>query len=557
MRHRSREVTEGLEAMPRRALLRADGLSDEDLEKPLIAVANSWNQVVPGHLHLRDLGEKVANGISEAGGTPLEFQTIGMCDGIGMGTHGMRFSLPSREIIANSLEIMLEGQRFDAVVALASCDKIVPGMVMALARVNIPSIMVTGGPMLPGLWNDQKLDVISVFEAVGELKSGKISKEEAKEIESHACPGAGSCAGLFTANTMACLIETLGMSLPGTASAHAVQKKKGKIARRAGKQIIDILELGIRPRDIMTPEAFDNAIMVDMALGGSTNTVLHLPAIAREAGIELGLERFDQLGRDIPQITNLRPGGDHMMIDLENAGGIPAVLKRLEDDLNLNCTTVTGKSLRENIEGVKVQDDEVIRAKSDPFRETGGIAILRGNLAPGGSVVKYGAVDPEMRKHEGPARIFESEEEAEKAILNSEIKTGDVVVIRYEGPKGGPGMREMLAPTSAIAGMGLIESVGLITDGRFSGGTRGLAVGHVSPEAAMGGPIAAIKEGDTISIDIENRKLELSIDESELEKRLEDWQPPEPKFKGGYLEIYSQMVGPSTEGAILRGNDDS
>lgn len=557
LKHRSKEITEGLEAMPMRALLKADDLEDEDLEKPLIAIANSWNQVVPGHLHLHSLGEEVADGIKEAGGTPLEFQTIGMCDGIGMGTHGMRFSLPSREVIANSLEVMLEGQRFDAVVALASCDKIVPGMLMALGRVDIPAIMVTGGPMLPGEREGEKLDVISTFEAVGRVKSGQISDEEAREIEDLACPGAGSCAGLFTANTMACLTEAMGLSIPGTASSHAVHEKKAEIAKKAGRQIVKLLENGVKPSDILTPEAFDNAIMVDMALGGSTNTVLHLPAIAAEVGVELNLDRFDRIGRRIPQIAGLRPGGDHMMIDLEEAGGIPAVLKRLEEDLNLDSLTVSGQTLGENLEGAEVTDEEVIKPKSNPYREDGGIAILRGNLAPDGAVVKYGAVSPKLWEHEGPARVFESEEDAEDAILDGDIEEGDVVVIRYEGPKGGPGMREMLGPTSAVAGMGMAESVGLITDGRFSGGTRGLAIGHISPEAAVGGPIAVIEEGDRISVDIENRNLELLIEDSELEERLQDWEPPEPKFSGGYLEVYSRMVGTAAEGAVLHGNDDS
>ncbi len=555
MKHRSREITEGLESAPTRALLKADGLRDEDIDKPLVAIANSWNQIVPGHIHLRELGEKVAEGIKSAGATPFQFHTIGMCDGIGMGTHGMRFSLPSREIVANSLEIMLEGQRFDAVVALASCDKIVPGMLMGLARVDIPAIMVTGGPMLPGEWKGKKLDVISVFEAIGEVKSGRISEEEAKEIENLACPGAGSCAGLFTANTMACLTETMGLSLPGTATAHAVHEKKSRIALEAGEQIVNVLEKNIKPSDILTPEAFDNAIIVDMALGGSTNTVLHLPAIASELDIELDLDRFDRIGRRIPQIASLRPGGEHMMLDLENAGGVPAVLKRLEEDLNLDCMTVTGQTLAENLKGVEVKDDSVIRPKSKPFRETGGIAILRGNLAPDGAVVKYGAVSPKLWKHTGPARVFESEEVAEKAILNGEIKKGDIVVIRYEGPKGGPGMREMLGPTSAIAGMGMVESVALITDGRFSGGTRGLAVGHVSPEAAVGGPIAAVNEGDEIMIDIEDRKIELLIDSSEIKRRLKDWTPPESKFSGGYLDVYSRIVGSAAKGAILTGDE--
>ncbi len=557
MKSRSKEITEGLEAMPMRALLKASDLSDEDLEKPLVGIANSWNQIVPGHIHLKDLGEKIAEGVKEAGGTPLEFQTIGMCDGIGMGTHGMRFSLPSREIIANSLEVMLEGQRLDAVIGLASCDKIVPGMLMALARVDIPAIMVTGGPMLPGEWDEERLDVISTFEAIGEVESGNISEEEAKQIENHACPGAGSCAGLFTANTMACLTEAMGMSLPETATAHAVHEKKAKIAEKSGKQIMSLIKEDISPSDILDLEAFRNGIMVDMALGGSTNTVLHLPAIAYELGIELDLEIFDEISSKIPQLAGLRPDGDDMIIDLEEAGGVPAVLKRLEKYLNLDAMTVTGKTLGENIENVEVKDDEVIRPLDNPYRESGGIAILKGNLAPEGSVVKYGAVSPKMWKHTGPARIFESEEDAEEAILGGEIKEGDVVIIKYEGPKGGPGMREMLGPTSAIAGMGLLESVALITDGRFSGGTRGLAIGHVSPEAAAGGPIAVVEEGDEIEIDIEEGKLDLLVNSSELEERKKEWEQPEPKFEKGYLDIYSNMVGSAVKGAVLSGKNNS
>ncbi|MFW6385940.1 MAG: dihydroxy-acid dehydratase [Candidatus Hadarchaeota archaeon] len=554
---RSKEVTQGLEATPKRSLFKARGLEDDDLDKPLVAIANSWNEVVPGHLHLNDLGVKVAEGIREAGGTPFQFQTIGMCDGIGMGTFGMRFSLPSREVIANSLEVMLEGHRFDAVVALASCDKIVPGMLMGLARVDIPSILITGGPMMPGETNGEKLDFIDASEAVGAVKSGKMAEEEAKRIENRACPGPGSCAGLFTANTMACLTEALGMSLPETATAHAVSGKKTEISKRAGKKVLEILERRIKPSDIMKLESFENAIMVDMALGGSTNTVLHIPAIASEVGIEIGLDKFDEIGRKIPQIASLRPGGDHMMIDLENAGGMQAVLKRLEGDLNLDAMTVSGKTLGENIADVEIKDEKVIRPKSDPFRKQGGIAILRGNLAPEGSVVKYGAVSPKIYQFEGPARIFESEKEAVETILEGGVEEGDVVVVRYEGPKGGPGMQEMLGPTSAIAGMGMIEDVALITDGRFSGGTRGLAIGHVAPEASIGGPIALVEEGDRISIDIEERKLELMIDDSELEERKRKWQPAEPKVKKGYLKVYSQMVGSASNGAILNGNDNS
>ena len=554
---RSKEVTEGLNAMAKRALFKSRGLNDEDLNKPLIAIANSWNEIVPGHLHLDRLGEKVSEGIKEAGGTPFQFQTIGICDGIGMGTHGMRYSLPSREIIANSIEAVVEGQRFDGIVGLASCDKIVPGMMMALARVDIPSILVTGGPMMPGKCKGQDLDVISTFEALGEVKSGKISEEEAKQIENNACPGAGSCAGLFTANTMACMNETLGLSLPGTATAHAVHEKKEKISKQSGKQILNLLEKDITPSDILTEKAFENAIMVDMALGGSTNTVLHLPAIASEVGIELDLEKFDRISEEIPQLASLRPSGDDMMIDLENAGGIPAVLKRLEEHLHLDTMTVTGKTLGENIKDAEVKNEETIRPLENPYHESGGLTILKGNLAPKGAVVKHAAVSEKMMKHEGPARVFDSGETAEEAILEGDVNPGEVVVIKGEGPKGGPGMREMLGPTSAIAGMGLLESVALITDGRFSGGTRGLAIGHVSPEAATGGPIGVVEEGDTILIDVDDNKLELLVDDSEIEERLENWEAPKAKFKGSYLELYSRNVGPAHKGAVLYGNDDS
>lgn len=543
--------------MPHRALLKAGGLTDDDLERPIIAIANSWNQVVPGHLHLRQLGKAAAEGIKEAGGTPLEFQTIGVCDGIAMGTHGMRFSLPSRETIADSLEIMLEGQRFDAVVAIASCDKIVPGMLMALARVDIPSIMLTGGPMMPGECQGQKLDIISVFEALGEVKSGKITESKARKIEDLSCPGPGSCAGLFTANTMACLTEAMGLSLPGTASVHAVDPKKEKIAKQSGRKVMELLETELKPSKILTPKAFENAITIDMAVSGSTNTVLHLPAIASEVGVTLGLDLFDEIGRKTPQIVSLRPSGDYFMSDLDQAGGVPAVMKQIGENLNLEAMTVTGQTLGENLKGVGVQDEKVIRPKSNPYKETGGIAILHGNLAPEGAVVKYGAVSDKMLKHQGPARVFESGEGAEKAILDQEINPGDVIVIRYEGPKGGPGMREMLGPTASIAGMGLSESVALITDGRFSGGTRGPCIGHISPEAAVGGPIAVTEEGDQISIDIEERKVDLQISESELKKRLEKWKPPKPKFEKGYLKVYSQLVGSAAKGAVLSGNDDN
>ena len=555
MKLRSREVVAGLEGLPRRALLKADGLKDDDLKRPLIAIANSWNDVVPGHIHLRELGKAAAAGIKEAGGTPLEFDTIGVCDGIAMGTAGMRYSLPSREVIANSVEIMLEAHRFDAVVGISSCDKIVPGMLMALARVNIPAIMVTGGPMMPGKWRGQSLDVISAFEAVGAVKAGKMSEAEAKEIENRCCPGCGSCAGLFTANTMACMTEAMGMSLPGVATAHAAEPKKAKLAKSSGKQIMKLLRRSTKPSNIMTRAAFENAIIVDMAIGGSTNTVLHLPAISAELGIRLSLDVFNRLSRRTPQLVNLRPGGDHTMLDFERAGGVPAVMKRLEKLLHPSPITVTGRQVRKNLKYVKVNKAKVIRTTAHPYRNKGGIAIMWGNLAKDGAVVKYAAVSPKMMKHKGPARVFNSEEGAIKAILEKKIKPGDVVVIRYEGPKGGPGMREMLGPTSAIAGMGMSESVALITDGRFSGGTRGPCIGHVAPEAAEGGLIAIVRNGDEISVDIERREINLLVPRAEIKKRMKQFKPKLKKTKG-YLKAYTQAVGSASEGAILHGDDN-
>jgi dihydroxy-acid dehydratase len=537
--------------------LKADGLTDEDLKRPLVAIANSWNQVVPGHLHLRELGEAAAAGIREAGATPLEFDTIGICDGIAMGTPGMRYSLPSREVIANTLELMLEAHRFDAVVAISSCDKIVPGMLMALARVDIPAIMVTGGPMLPGKWRGKSLDVIDAFEAVGAVKAGRMTEAEAKQIEDRCCPGCGSCAGLFTANTMACLTEALGMSLPGMAAVHAVDAKKQKLAESSGRQIVELLRRGIRPSDIMKRSAFENAIMVDMALGGSTNTVLHLTAIAAELGIRISLDVFDRLSGRTPQIANLRPGGEHTMLDLKRAGGVPVVMKRLEGLIHPTLLTVTGHSIRKNLRHVKVAESRVIRPVTRPYRREGGIAILRGNLAKDGAVVKHAAVAKKMMKHVGPARVFDGEEGAVKAILGGKIKAGDVVVIRYEGPKGGPGMREMLGPTSAIAGMGLTESVALVTDGRFSGGTRGPCVGHVSPEAAEGGAIAAVRGGDKISIDIKRRRLELLLPSSEIKRRIRRLKPRKKRAERGYLKLYSKLVGSAAEGAVLHGHDNN
>ncbi len=552
MKLRSREVVAGLEGLPRRALLKADGLTDADIERPLVAVANSYNQVVPGHLHLSELAREVASGIRAAGATPLEFNTIGICDGIAMGTRGMCFSLPSREVIADSLELMLEAHRFDAVVAIASCDKIVPGMLMALGRVDIPAIVLTGGPMMPGEWRGQPLDVISAFEAVGAVKAGKLSEREAKEIEDRCCPGCGSCAGLFTANTMACLTEALGMSLPGVGTAHAVDAKKVRLARQTGRQAVELLRRWIRPSDIMTRAAFENAVIVDLALGGSTNTVLHLPAIAREVGVKLCLDVFDRLSRRTPNICNLRPSGKHVMLDLERAGGVPAVMKRLGKLIRGSPLTVTGRRVRDNLKFVRPPGPEIVRPLTRPHHREGSISILYGNLAPKGAVVKYAGVAPRMLRHRGPVRVFDCEEDAVKAILSKRVKRGDVVVIRYEGPKGGPGMREMLAPTAAIMGMGLGDSVALVTDGRFSGGTRGACVGHVCPEAADGGPIAAVREGDKILVDIRRRRVDLLVPDAEIKARLAKFKPPEPRVKKGYLSLYSRTVSSAAEGAIRR-----
>jgi dihydroxy-acid dehydratase len=532
--------------------LKADGLTDADIERPFVAIANSYNNVVPGHLHLRELGEAAAAGVRAAGATPFEFNTIGICDGLAQGHEGMCFSLPSREVIADSVELMLEAHRFDAVVAISSCDKIVPGMLMALARVNIPAIMVTGGPMMPGEWRGQRLDVISAFEAVGAVKARRLSEREAREIEDRCCPGCGSCAGLFTANTMACLSEALGISLPNMGTAHAVDAKKRRLAKQSGAQVVKLLRQGITPRRIMTRAAFENAIIIDMAIGGSTNTVLHLPAIAHEAGVRLCLDTFDRLSRRTPHICNLRPEGGHTMFDLERAGGVPAVMKRLGRLIRGSPLTVTGRRVRENLKFVRSSSSDVIRPLTKPYHREGGIAILYGSLAPRGAVVKYAGVKPRMLRHRGPARVFDREEDAVKAILGGRIKRGDVIVIRYEGPKGGPGMREMLAPTAAIAGMGLLESVALVTDGRFSGGTRGACVGHISPEAADGGPIAVVREGDKILIDIRRRKLELLVPSPELKERLARFKPPEPRAKKGYLELYQRVVSSAAEGAIRR-----
>ena len=545
----------GLERAPHRSLFRAMGITDEELQKPFVGIVNSWNELIPGHVHLDKVAEAVKAGVRLAGGVPFEFSTIGICDGIAMGHEGMRYSLPSREVIAASIELVAQAYRFDALVFIPTCDKIVPGHLMAAARLNLPSIVVTGGAMCPGFVGDKSVDLISVFEAIGEYRAGRITEEQLLDLERLACPGPGSCAGMFTANTMACVTEALGMSLPGCATAHAVDAKKLRIAKRSGMKVLELLERGITAREIMSEKAFENAIRVDLAIGGSTNTALHLPAIAREAGIELPLEAFDRLSRETPHIASLRPGGEHFMLDLERAGGIPAVMLRIKHLLNLDALTVSGSTLEENLKHVRIVNPEknrdVIRDPGNAYHTEGGIAVLKGSLAPRGSVVKQTAVSEKMLKHRGPARVFDGEEAAVEAILSDKIKPGDVIIIRYEGPKGGPGMREMLAATSLIAGMGLSESVALITDGRFSGGTRGPCIGHVSPEAYEGGPIALVEDGDVIEIDIPARKLNLLVSQEELERRRKRWQPPQAESRRSYLESYRRSVSSADLGAVL------
>ncbi len=548
----SDSVKSGINRSPNRGLLKACGYTDEEIERPFIGVVNSFTEVVPGHVHLNSISEAVKKGIYANGGTAFEFNTMAICDGIAMGHEGMKYSLPSREIIADTVESMAKAHGFDGLVLIPSCDKIVPGMIMGALRLNIPFIVVTGGPMLPGESKGNKYDLISIFEGIGEYKCGNIDEESLKEIEECACPGVGSCAGLFTANSMACLTEAMGLSLPMCATTPAVYAEKIRIAKRSGMKVVDLVKKDIKPLDILTKESFENAILVDLALGGSTNTTLHIPAIANEIEDDfITLDDFDRLCDEVPHIASIRPGGNHFMIDLHNAGGIPAVLKVLKDKIR-NAKTVSGKTIKEIIEGVKYIDYNIIRPVDKPVHKEAGLRILKGNLAPNGCVVKIGAVNPKMYKHEGPAKVFDSEEEAIKAIYNCEIKEGDVVVIRYEGPAGGPGMREMLAPTSAICGMGLDDSVALITDGRFSGGSRGPCIGHISPEAMAGGPIAIIEDGDIISIDMINKSINLKLSDDEIKKRLSKWQKPEVKVKKGYLYRYSKLVSSADKGAVLK-----
>ena len=553
---RSDTVKKGYEKAPHRSLLRAVGLSDADFNKPFIGVANSYVGIIPGHVHLQEVGRIVREAIREAGGVPFEFNTIGVDDGIAMGHTGMRYSLPSRELIADAVETVALAHCFDGLVMIANCDKIVPGMLMAAMRVNIPAIYVSGGPMAAGkMANGRVVDLISVFEGVGEFSAGKIDQAALLELERKGCPTCGSCSGMFTANSMNCLAEALGMALPGNGTILAVDEQRKELYRAAGRQIMTLVEMDLKPRDIVNRESIDNAFCLDMAMGGSTNTVLHTLAIANEAGVDYSLDRINQLSDRVPYVCKVSPAGHHHVEDVDRAGGISAILKRLAergDLLKLDRPTVTGKRLGENIRQAIVKDADVIRPLESPYRTTGGLAVLFGNLAPEGGVVKAGGVEPEMMRHEGPAVIFESQDEALTGILNGKVKAGDVVVIRYEGPRGGPGMQEMLSPTSAIVGRGLGNSVSLITDGRFSGGTRGACIGHVSPEAAAGGPIGLLRPGDRIRIDIDKRLLEVDLPEAELKARRAAWKAPEPRVKTGWLHRYSKMVTSGSQGAVLR-----
>ncbi|MFW5488771.1 MAG: dihydroxy-acid dehydratase [Desulfovibrio sp.] len=552
---RSHKMTKGLERAPHRSLLYALGLTDEEISRPLVGVVNAFNEVIPGHVHLDRITAAVKAGVRAAGGTPMEFPAIGVCDGLAMNHEGMHMSLPSREIIADSVELMATAHPFDALVLVPNCDKIVPGMLMGMLRLNIPAVLVSGGPMLAGAKGGQPADLITVFEAVGRVRRGLMDNEELSEMEKCACPGCGSCSGMFTANSMNCLSETVGLALPGNGTIPAHSAERIRLAKSAGMAVMNLLEKNIRPRDIVTEDSLANAVTLDMALGCSTNTVLHLPAIFHEAELNLSLDIFDTISRKTPNLCRLSPAGPHHLEELHAAGGIPAVMSELDSKglLRTDVITATGKTLGENLKALKAKNrnPEVIHNIDNPYSKEGGIAILRGNLAPDGAVVKQSAVAPEMMQRTGVARVFDGEEEANQAILDDKIKPGDVIVIRYEGPRGGPGMREMLSPTANISGMGLDTQVALITDGRFSGGTRGAAIGHVSPEAASGGIIGLVQEGDKIQIDIPARKLELLVDEAELERRRAAYTPKTKEIKSRFLRRYMRMVTSAAQGAVL------
>jgi dihydroxy-acid dehydratase len=552
---KSDSIKKGIERAPHRSLLYARGCSIDDWNKPFIGIINSINDIVPGHAHLRSIVQAVKEGIRSGGGVPFEGNTIAVCDGIAMNHIGMKYSLPSREIIADTSEVFAMAHAFDALVFIPNCDKVVPGMLMAAARVNLPCIFVSGGPMMAGkIYDDNRLraiDLITVFEYVGKAVRGDISEERLTEIEKVACPGCGSCSGLYTANTMNCLSEVLGIALPGNGTIPAVQSRRLQLAYKAGQQVMKVLSDDIKPLDLITEDSMYNAFAVDMALGGSTNTILHLSAIAHEAGIKFPLSLINEINKSVPHICKLSPASEQHMEDLDVAGGVPAVMKEISKSLKLNTRTVLGKSLGEMIQNSKVEDRNVIRSLSNPYRLTGGLNVLFGNLAPEGAVVKSAAVAPEMLTHKGPARVFESEEDATAAIMNGNFKSGDILVIRYEGPKGGPGMREMLTPTSLLSGMGMDKEVAMITDGRFSGGSRGAAIGHISPEAAVGGPIAIIKNGDIIRIDIPNYKLDVELTGEEIKQRFDTLPRFEPRVNTGYLKRYADRVTSASTGAVF------
>jgi len=552
---KSDTVKRGVERAPHRALLHALGWRRSEIDKPLIGIVNSFNEIVPGHIHLPQIAQAAKAGVRSGGGVPFEVNTIAVCDGIAMNHPGMKYSLPSRELIADSVEIAAEAHAFDALVFIPNCDKIVPGMLMAAVRLNLPAIFVSGGPMLAGRrkvnGQEERVDVNTIFEAVGKVAAGKMEAEELEELEELACPGCGSCSGMFTANTMNCLTEALGMGLAGNGTIPAVDARRLQLAQKAGQQVMKLLDDNVRPRDIVTMQAIHNAFSVDMALGGSTNSVLHLMAIAHEAGVEFPLATVNEISQRTPHLAKLRPSGEYHIEDLDRAGGIPAVMKELEGLLHLKAKTASGKSLAGVIADSRNHDKEVIRPIAHAHSATGGIAVLFGNLAPEGAVVKRAAVAEEMMFHQGTARVFDSEEEATKAIMHKRIRSGDVIVIRYEGPRGGPGMREMLTPTALLSGMGMDKEVALITDGRFSGATRGAAIGHACPEAASGGPIAALKDGDIIKIDIAHQRLDVDLSEKELEKRLSKLAEFEPKVKSGYLRRYAEKVSSAGTGAVF------
>jgi len=552
---KSEAIKKGIERAPHRSLLRAVGVKPEEMSRPFIGVVNSFTEIVPGHIHLRELAQAVKEGVRHAGGFPFEFNTIAICDGIAMNHAGMKYSLPSRELIADTVEVMAQAHAFDGLVFIPNCDKVIPGMLMAAARLNVPSVFVSGGPMLAGRIETEdgikKVDLNSVFEGVGRVLNKEMSEIELECLVDAACPGCGSCSGMFTANTMNCLAEALGMALPGNGTIPAVDERRWKLAWQAGEQVMKLLAAGVRPKDIINEKSLENAFIVDMALGGSTNSVLHLMAVAHEAGIEFSLSRINAISDKTPCLTSLRPAGIYHIEDLDRAGGIPAVMNELKSHLHLDLKTVSGRTVLDIVTHATVEDADVIRSEKTAYSAKGGLAILFGNIVPEGAVVKRSAVAPEMMRHKGPARVFESEDEATKAIMAGAIRAGDVVVIRYEGPRGGPGMREMLTPTSVLAGMGMDKTVALITDGRFSGASRGASIGHVAPEAALRGPIAAIREGDIIDIDIPNCKLDVVLSEKEIAQRLAQVAAFKPRLTGGYLARYVEKVTSASHGAVL------